>query len=146
MTRSLGGEVAKDLGDVFALCTEGCGAGGPDGIVAQDMTVLLHGGTASRSVDDDGVDVDGFKRGDHLTGELCSLIFEAGVDHQGAAARLRLRDEDVTTFSGEDAGCGLVDMLEEDLLDAAGEHADTAPRSIRCGNLRREMLEQICGN
>ena len=49
MARSLGGEVAEYLGDVLALCAEGCGAGGPDGIIAQDMTVLLHGGTASRS-------------------------------------------------------------------------------------------------
>src|SRR5262249_27946237 len=51
MARSLGGQIAKDLGDVLALCAEGCGAGGPDGIVAEDVAILFHGRATPGSVD-----------------------------------------------------------------------------------------------
>src|SRR5207244_3556818 len=84
--------------------------------------------------------------GDHLASQVGRLIFEPGVDHEGAATGLRLRDDDVTAFSGEDARCGLVDVLEEYLLDAAREHADTTPRRICCDNMGREMLEQVGRN
>ena len=77
---------------------------------------------------------------------MCSLIFEPGVDHQGPAAGLRFRDDDVTSLSGKDACRGLIDVLKEYLLNAAGEHTDTAPRSIRCRNLGWEMIEDMGGN
>ena len=74
------------------------------------------------------------------------LILEAGMDHEGAAAGLRLRDENLAAFSGKNAGCGLVDVLEKYLLDTAGEHANTAPRSSRRSNMGWQMLEQAGRN
>jgi hypothetical protein len=146
MARRLGGQVAKDFGDVLALCTEGCCASRPDGIIAEDMTVLLHRRTASRSIDDDGVDIGRFKGGDHLASQMGCLVFETGVDHKSATAGLRWRDEDLTAFGGEDASCGLVDVLEEYLLDTAGEHADTASRRSLRSNMGWKMLEQAGRN
>src|ERR1700754_663986 len=98
MARGLGGELAKNLGDVFAFCSEGCGACGPGGIVAEKIAVLLHGRSASCRVDDDGVDVERLEGSDHLASEMGGLIFEAGVDHESAAAGLSLRDDDFATF------------------------------------------------
>src|SRR5260370_3872306 len=106
------------------------------------MTVFLHRRTTPRSINDDGVYMGRFKDGDHLASEVSCLIFEAGMDHEGAAAGLRLRNEDLTAFGGENAGCGLVDVLEEYLLDTAGEHADTASRCRLRSNVGWKIFEQ----
>jgi hypothetical protein len=74
------------------------------------------------------------------------LIFQTGMDHEGATAGLRLRDEDLTAFSGKNAGCGLVDVLEEYLLDTPGEHADTAPGCRSRSDMRWKMFEQVGRN
>ena len=66
MAWSLGGQVAKNLGDILALCTKGCGASRPDGIVTENMAVLLHRRPAPRGIYDNGVYVGRFKGGDHL--------------------------------------------------------------------------------
>ena len=146
MARGLGGQVAKNLGDILALRTEGCGAGRPDGIITEDMTVLFHRRTAPRRIDNDGVHVGRFKGGDHLASQVSCLIFETGMDHEGAAAGLRLRNQNLTAFRGEDAGCGLVDVLEEYLLDTAGEYAHSASRRVGGSNMGWNMFEQVGRN
>jgi len=87
------------------------------------MAVLFHGGTAAGGIDDDGVDVRLFEEGDDAASHLGGLVFEAGVDHERAAAGLICGSDDFAAFGGEDSGgCG-VDVREEDLLNAAGEQA-----------------------
>ena len=108
-------QLAEDLGDVFALCGEGGGAGCPFGVVAEEVAVLLHGGAAAGGVDDDGVDVGGLEEGDDVARHCGGLLFEAGVDHQGSAAGLVFGRDDLAAFSGEDACGGGVDVGEEDL-------------------------------
>jgi hypothetical protein len=114
-------ELGEDLGDVAAFCGEGCGSGGPGGVVAEEMAVLLHGGTAAGGVDDNGVDCGLLEEGDDATGHFGGLVFEAGVEHERAAAGLICGDDDFAALGGEDSGGGCVDVGEEDLLDAAGE-------------------------
>ena len=58
------------------------------GVVAEEVAVLLHGGAAAGGVDDDGVDVGVLEDGNHAAGHGGSLLFKAGVDHQGSAAGL----------------------------------------------------------
>src|SRR5277367_4162933 len=95
------------------------------------MAVFLHGGAAACGVDDDGVYVGGLEEGDDVARHCGGLLFEAGVDHQGSAAGLVLGSDDLAAFSGEDSCGSGVDVGEEDLLDAAAEHADSA--TLRCG-------------
>ncbi len=76
------------------------GAIGPLRVVAEKVTVLLHGGTAASGVDNDGVDVGGFEEGDEVASHGGGLVFESGVDHQGSAAGLAGWDNDFETFSG----------------------------------------------
>ena len=124
-----GFEFREDFGDVAAFCGEGAGARGPVGIVAEEMAVLLHGGTAAGGVDDDGFDLGLLKERDDAAGHFGGLVFEAGVDHECSAAGLICGGDDFTAFGGQDSGgCG-VDVREEDLLNAAGEHAYAAARS-----------------
>ena len=55
---------------------------------------------------------------------LCASVCAAVVEGEGAAAALGWGDYYVAAFGGQDSGGGDVDLGEEDLLDAAGEHAD----------------------
>ena len=130
VTRRLGRELAEDLRDVPAFSTEGSGAGRPCRIVAEEVSILLHGRAAAGGVDDDRVHLGGFKDGDHAAGEASGLIFQARVDHESAAAWLGARDNHLAAFRGEDADGRLVDVLEEDLLNTAGEHANAAARRV----------------
>ena len=50
-------KLAQNLGDVLAFCGEGGSARGPCGVVAEQVAVFLHGGSAAGGVDDDGVDL-----------------------------------------------------------------------------------------
>ena len=58
------------------------------------------------------------------------------MDHERAAAALRLRDDDLKTFGGENARGGGVDVREVGVLHAAGEHADAAARSVAEATVR----------
>lgn len=119
-------EFAEDFGDVFAFCGEGAGSVGPLRVVAQEMAVLLHGGTAAGGVDDDGVDVGAIEEVDDLARHCGGLLFQPGVDHESSAAGLILGSDDFAAFRGEHARGGGVDVGEEDLLHASGEHSDAA--------------------
>jgi len=127
-------EFGEDFGDVAALCREGSGAFGPLRIVAEEVAVVLHRGTTAGGVDDDGVDVGLLEEFDDAAGHGGGLIVESGVDHQRPAARLIARRDYFAAFGGEDAGGGFVDVGEEDLLDASGEHAGS---SAGCGGSHR---------
>ena len=70
---------------------------------------------------------------------------QAGVDHECAAAALVLGDDDLASFRCEDARRGLVDVLEEDLLDAAGEHA-YAVGLVSGRDAFGESGEEACGD
>ncbi len=141
-----GRKLAENLCDVFALCGEGGGTGGPFGVVAEQVAVLLHRGAAAGSVDDDGIDVGGFEHGDDVAGHRGGLVFEAGVDHQGPAAGLILWRDDLAAFSGEHARGGGVDVGEEDLLDASGQHADAAALCCTWCDALRHPPAEVCGN
>jgi hypothetical protein len=104
----------------------GARAGGPGGIVAEEMAVELHSGSAAGGVDDDGVYVGLLEEGDEAASHSGGLIVETGVEHEGAAAGLVRGRDDLAAFSGKDSGGGGVDVGEEDGLDASGEHADAA--------------------
>ena len=123
MTWSDRWRAAENFGDVFTFFGEGLGASGPFGVVAEEVAVLLHGRTAAGCVNDDGVDVGCFEEGDEIAGHGGGLIFEAGMDHEGSAARLTGRDDDVEAFGAQHACGGGVDVREEDGLNAAGEQA-----------------------
>ena len=137
---------AEDLGDVFALCGEGGGTGCPCGVVAEEVAVFLHGGAAACGVDDDGVYVGGLEEGDDVASHCGGLLFEAGVDHQGSAAGLVFGRDDLAAFSGEDSRGGSVDVGEEDLLDAAAEHADSATQSCSWCDALRHLPVEVSGN
>jgi hypothetical protein len=147
MTWSHGWHAAEDFGDVFTFLGEGLGPSGPLGVVAEQVAVLLHGRAAAGCVDDDGVDVGGFEERDEIAGHGGSLIFEAGMDQEGSAAGLTGRGDDVEAFGAQDSGGGGVDVGEEDLLDAAGKHADTASLFFGgCIDLRGHGPCEVCGH
>lgn len=121
-----GRKLSEELGDVATAGGKGAGALGPVGVVAEEMAVVLHGGAAAGGVDEDRVDLGLFEEGDDGLGHGGRFGVEAGVEHEGSAAGLAGRDDDLAAFGGEDAGGRLVDVGEEDGLDAAGEHAYAA--------------------
>ena len=57
-----------------------------------------------------------------------------------------MRDDNLTTFGDEDARGGFIDVLEEDLLDTAGEHTDAATRCSGGGNTGWKTTEQVGRN
>ena len=120
---------AEDFGNVFALCGECLGTSGPLRVVAEKMAVFLHRRAATCGIDDNGVNVGGFEESNELAGHCGGLVFEAGVDHEGPAARLAGWNDDLKTLRAEQA-CGRgVNVGEKSLLDATSEHADaTASR------------------
>jgi len=103
------------------------------------MAVLLHGGAAACGVDHDGVYVGAVEEVYDGAGHCGGLFFEAGVDHEGSAAGLILGGDDFAAFGGEDARGGGVDVGEEDLLYASGQHADAAARGTGRGRVRRHL-------
>lgn len=121
-------EFGEDFSDVPTFCGEGAGALGPLRVVAEEVTVVLHGGTAAGGVDYYGVDVGVLEEFDDAACHCGGLVVQARVDHQGSAAGLIGRRDYFAAFGGENAGGGFVDVGEEDLLDASGKHADTATR------------------
>ena len=125
MTGGPGGRVGEDFRDVFAARAKGSGARGPDGVAAEKVTVLLHGGAAARGVNDDRFHVHSLEGGDHFSGKGGGVFIKAGVDHKGSAAFLLPWNDNLKAFGGKNADGGFVDVLEEDLLDASGEHADS---------------------
>ena len=71
------------------------------------------------------------------------LVFQTRVDHQRTTTGLILRDDDFAALGGENARGCFVDMLKEDLLNTAGEHADTAAhgmRPLRCLRTVRSLV------
>ncbi len=92
------------------------------------MTILLHGRSAACGVDHDGVHVGRLEGRDHRSRQCSGLLIKTGVQHECSATLLRLRNDHLAAFRGKHSGGGLVYMLEEDLLHAAGEHANPPPR------------------
>ena len=101
------------------------------GVVAEEVAVLLHGGAAAGGVDDDGVDVGGFEeRDDALRAMAAACSSRPEWTMRAPQQGWLCGSDDFAAFGGEDARGGGVDVREEDVLHAAGEHADAA---ARCG-------------
>ena len=67
----------------------------------------------------------------------------AAVQRQRAAAALARRDDHVTPLGGQDVRRRVVDLREEDLLHAPGEHADHGPAGAAGGHpLRQRPLRR----
>jgi len=93
-------------------------------VVAQQVAVLFHVGTAPGCVGDDGVDAGALEGVDRLARQHDGGGFFAGVDHERAAARLAGRGDHFAAFGGKDAdGCG-IDLREKFTLHAAEKQAD----------------------
>ena len=66
------------------------------------------------------------------------------MDHEGSAAGLVCGCDDFAAFGGEDAGGGGVDVGEEDLLDASGEHADAKARGGGGSGVGGMFAGEVC--
>ena len=93
------------------------------------MAVLLHGRSAAGGVDDDGVDVGGSKSAMMLRAIAAAWSSRPEWTMSAPQQGWFGGSDHLAAFGGEDARGGGVDVREEDLLDAAGEHADAAARS-----------------
>src|ERR1700722_9104161 len=120
-------QFAQNLRDVFAFSAEGSGACSPRWVVAQQMTILLHGRTATGGIDDDGVHIGGLEGRNHRSRQPGGLFIQAGVQHERPPTLLCLGDDNLAALGGERSGSSPVYALKEHLLYAAGEHTNPAP-------------------
>jgi hypothetical protein len=93
-----------------------------DRIVPQQIAVLLHGGAAAGSVDDDGIDISIEESVNVLSGHCLGRDTFTVVRVQSAAASLSLRKDDFATVSSEHADRGFIHVAEEQRHHAAVEH------------------------
>ena len=131
--------LAQNFGDVPALCREITRAVRPLRIVAQQMAVLLHRRTASGGVDHNSVDVRPFKELNNAARHYAGLLFQPGMNHQGPAAWLIHRGNDLAPFGGQNARCCCIDVREENLLHASRQHPH--PPAMGCS---RRCVHGIC--
>ena len=72
--------------------------------------------------------------------EVRRLCAAAAMQRQRAAAALARRHDDIAALGRQHAGCRRVDLREEHLLDAAGEHADDSAALTLGRDPDREQL------
>ena len=120
---------------------EGPGAVGVLGIVAQEVTVLLHRRAAAGGVDDHVVQIQPLERVYGLPGEIQGLLLAPGVGAESAAAALALGRDDLAALRGEHPDRRGVYPGEEDLLHTSQEDADPpALLAGRSGELGDRLL------
>src|SRR5215211_7705442 len=136
-----GSDLGQKLRDVPDLLGESPGAVGVLGVVAQEVTVLLHRRAAPGGVDDDVVQVEPLEGVYGLPREVEGLLLAPGVGGESAAAPLALGRHHLAALGGEHPDRRGVDLGEEDLLHAAHEDADPpAPLAGRSGELGDRLL------
>src|SRR5437762_1111765 len=126
MARSAGLEFREDFADVLALCRKVSGTFVVFRIVAEQVSVLLHVGTASVLGGHDGLHVGVHE---HIDGLLCEIDgggFLSSMNEQSATASLRLWSDHFTAFGGENAGRGGIHLRKKFALHAAKKQPDAA--------------------
>ena len=103
-----------------------CAALGPARLVGQQLAVLLHRRAAAGHVHRDDVDPGALEHLDQRLGAPDRLLLAPGVQPECPAAALLARRHDLVALGGQHPHRREVDLVEEDVLDAAGEHADPA--------------------
>ena len=126
VTRSDGVKGGKEFADIFTFFREALGAVGVLRIIAEEVRVFLHSGTATGGVDDNGVNARGLESIDSLLCQSNGKRFVTRMGGKGSAAGLVFREDNFTAFRGEYASGGGVYLGKEFALDAAKEEADAA--------------------
>ncbi len=122
--RSRRAELHEQLVDVADTGRERPGAFRPLRIVCEETVVLLHRGAASRRIDDDTLDAGGFEGRNGTPRECPRLLGASRVHGERAATALPSRRQHLAALRRKHPHGGLVDVGEDQPLDATGQQTD----------------------
>ena len=114
-----------------------------NGIVGEQRSVLLHRRSAPGAVDDDVVDVESLHLGDEIAHPPQRGLLAAGMDLERSAAALQRRNQHFAAVGGEHPRGGSIDVREERVLHAPGEHRDAHDTLSSWAEMARRSRPEI---
>src|SRR6266849_8622609 len=125
-------QLGQDLRDVPYRVRERSGAFGVLGVVAQQVSIILHNGATAGGIDHHGIYSPDLKRIDQTPCILQSFILASRVNAECATASLPRWHDNITPFGCQDAHSGGIDGIKEHTLHTAQQQPhSSSPRPLR---------------
>src|SRR5260221_167504 len=120
-------QLGQDLRDVPYRVRECPGAFGVPGVVAQQVSILLHSGATTGGIDHHCIYSPDLKCIDQTPCILQALFFAPRVNAERATASLARRHNNITPFGCQDAHSGGIDGIKEHALHTAQQQPHSPP-------------------
>src|SRR6266699_4168624 len=136
-------QLGQDLRDVPYRVRECSGAFGVLGVVAQQVSILLHSGATTGGIDHHCIYSPDLKRIDQTPCIIQALFFASRVNAECATASLSRRHDNITPFGCQDAHSGSIDGIKEHALHTAQQQPhSSSPRPLRSRECSRSRAQR----
>src|SRR6266516_4897784 len=124
-------QLGQDLRDVPYRVRECSGAFGVPGVVAQQVSILLHSGATACGIDHHRIYSPDLERVDQTPCIIQAFFLASRVNAERAATSLARRHNNITPFGCQDAHSGSIDGIKEHTLHTAQPHPQAHRRHHR---------------